>query len=47
MKLALQNYNNTMLLDCDIVFFKTINNIDKTKELALSPHYIKKQIQMK
>ena len=42
MKLALQNYNNTMLLDCDIVFFKTINNIDKTKELALSPHYIKK-----
>ena len=42
MKLALQNYNNTMLLDCDIVFFKTINNIDKRKDMALSPHYIKK-----
>ena len=43
MKLALKENNDTMLLDCDIVFFKAINNIDKKKELALSPHYIKKE----
>lgn len=42
MKLALKEYNDTMLLDCDIVFLKTIDIIDKTKELGVSPHYIKK-----
>ena len=43
MKIALKENNDTMLLDCDIVFFKPIDNIDKTKELALSPHFIKKE----
>lgn len=42
MKLALKECNDTMLLDCDIVFFKSIDNIDKSKELAVSPHFIKK-----
>ena len=43
MKLALRECSDTMLLDCDIVFFQPINNIDKTKYLGLSPHYIKKE----
>jgi hypothetical protein len=43
MKLALKQCSDTMLLDCDIVFFQPINNIDKTKYIGLSPHYIKKE----
>ena len=43
MKLALKECSDTMLLDCDIVFFQPINNIDKTKYVGLSPHYIKKE----
>ena len=43
MKLALKECSDTMLLDCDIVFFQPINNIDKTKYIGLSPHYIKKE----
>lgn len=41
-KIALANSNDTMFLDVDIIFFNKINSIDKSKELALSPHYIKK-----
>lgn len=43
MKIALKECSDTMLLDCDIVFFKPINCIDKTKYVGLSPHYIKKE----
>jgi hypothetical protein len=42
-KIALQESSDTLLLDCDIVFFQPINNIDKTKNIALSPHYVKKE----
>jgi hypothetical protein len=43
MKLALKECSDTMLLDCDIIFFNPINCIDKTKYIGLSPHYIKKE----
>jgi len=42
MKLALAECEDTMLLDCDIVFLKPINCIDKTKDIGVSPHYINK-----
>ncbi len=41
-KYALENENDTMFLDSDILFFNPITCIDKTKEIGLSPHYIKK-----
>ena len=41
-KYALENEKDTMFLDSDIIFLNTINCIDKTKELGLSPHYVKK-----
>jgi len=39
---ALEYNSNTLLLDCDIIFLNPINCIDKSKDMALSPHYIKK-----
>ena len=42
-KYALENEEDTMFLDSDILFLNPINCIDKTKEIALSPHFIKKQ----
>ena len=41
-KYALENESDTMFLDSDILFFNPISIIDKTKELGLSPHYVKK-----
>ena len=41
-KFALENETDTMFLDSDIIFFNPINVIDKSKELGVSPHYIKK-----
>ena len=41
-KLALEMSEDTLFLDSDIVFFKPINCIDKTKDIGVSPHYIKK-----
>lgn len=41
-KCALENETDTMFLDSDIIFFNPINVIDKSKELGVSPHYIKK-----
>ena len=41
-KYALENEKDTMFLDSDIVFFNPINVIDRSKELGVSPHYIKK-----
>ena len=41
-KYALENETDTMFLDSDIIFFYPINVIDKSKELGVSPHYIKK-----
>ena len=41
-KYALENEKDTMFLDSDILFLNPINCIDKTKELGLSPHYVKK-----
>ena len=41
-KFALVNSNDTLFLDSDIMFLNQINCIDKSKELALSPHYMKK-----
>jgi hypothetical protein len=41
-KYALENEKDTMFLDSDILFFNSISIIDKTKELGLSPHYVKK-----
>jgi len=41
-KYALENEEDTMFLDSDILFLNPITSIDKTKELGLSPHYIKK-----
>jgi hypothetical protein len=39
---SLQYSSNTLFLDSDIIFFNAINCIDKSKDMALSPHYIKK-----
>ena len=41
-KYALENENDTMFLDSDILFLNPIKCIDKTKEIGVSPHYIKK-----
>ena len=41
-KYALEFESDTMFLDSDILFLNTIICIDKTKELGLSPHYVKK-----
>ena len=41
-KSALEKETDTMFLDSDIIFFNPINVIDKSKELGVSPHYIKK-----
>jgi len=41
-KYALENETDTMFLDSDIIFLNPINVIDKSKELGVSPHYIKK-----
>ena len=41
-KYALENETDTMFLDSDIIFVNPINVIDKSKELGVSPHYIKK-----
>jgi hypothetical protein len=40
MLIALENHNDTILLDCDLFILGKINNIDKTKELGVSPHYM-------
>lgn len=41
-KYALNNEDDTMFLDSDIIIFKSINIIDKTKEIGVSPHFTKK-----
>lgn len=42
-KYALQTEKDTMFLDSDIFFLKPLNCIDNKKDIAVSPHYIKKQ----
>lgn len=42
-KLALQNEKDTLFLDSDIFILHPIDTIDKTKNLGISPHYIKKK----
>ena len=39
---ALKYEKDTLFLDADIILLDTIDNIDNTKELGVSPHYIKK-----
>jgi hypothetical protein len=39
---ALKYEKDTLFLDADILLLDTIDNIDTTKQLGLSPHYIKK-----
>lgn len=39
---ALDNFRDTLFLDSDIIVCNTIDCIDKTKELGVSPHYIRK-----
>ena len=39
---ALELYSDTLFLDSDIVVCAPIDGIDKTKQLGLSPHYIRK-----
>lgn len=41
-KMALEMSNDTLFLDSDIIFFNSINCIDKSKDIGLSPHYLKK-----
>ena len=40
---ALKSSNNTLLLDSDIIITDTINNIDITKDVGLSPQFITQQ----
>ena len=39
---ALKYEKDTLFLDADIILLDTIDNIDNTKQLGVSPHYIKK-----
>lgn len=41
--IALNNAPDTLFLDSDIIILSEINNIDKTKQLGVSPHYICKK----
>ena len=41
---ALKKESDTLFLDCDIVITNVINDIDKTKDLGISPQFIKKEI---
>lgn len=41
---ALQNERDTLYLDSDIIITDLINDIDKTKSLGVSPHYMRKDI---
>ena len=39
---ALQNEDDTLFLDSDILLLDTIEDVDKSKQLGVSPHYISK-----
>lgn len=39
---ALKNEDDTLFLDTDIIILDKINDIDNTKDIGLSPHYIRK-----
>ncbi len=41
--LALKEDPDTLFLDADMVILDTIDDIDKSKQLGLSPHYIRKR----
>ena len=41
-EIAVKKYNDTLFLDSDIIIFDVIDTIDKTKQIGVSPHYIKK-----
>ena len=41
MKYCLNDFNDTLLLDSDIIILDELNDIDHTKELGLSPQFIK------
>jgi len=41
-KYALENEKDTMFLDSDILFFNSLTYLDKSKDLCLSPHYVRK-----
>ena len=43
-KYALEKENDTLFLDCDIIITNIINDIDNTKELGVSPQFIKKVV---
>ena len=43
MDYALNLFNNTMYLDCDILLLSSIGDMDLTKDLGLCPHYISKE----
>ena len=40
---ALKSYEDTLFLDSDIIVTGVLNQIDTTKDLGVSPHYMKKQ----
>jgi len=44
MSKALEKENDTLFLDCDIIITNVIDDIDKTKDLGVSPQFIKKEI---
>jgi len=41
MKLAIKTYTDTLFLDTDIIILDKITDIDKTKEIGLSPQYLR------
>ena len=41
-KYALENEKDTMFLDSDILFFNSLTYLDKSKDICLSPHYVRK-----
>ena len=41
---ALKKESDTLFLDCDIVITNVINDIDTSKQLGISPQFIKKEI---
>tara|TARA_B000000477_G_scaffold93099_1_gene80051 strand:+ start:2043 stop:2831 length:789 start_codon:yes stop_codon:yes gene_type:complete len=41
---TLTKFKDTLLLDADVLLLNTINDIDHSKDIGVSPHFIKKQI---
>ena len=42
-RFALKSSEDTLFIDSDVLFLNAINCIDKSKDIAVSPHFVKKE----